>query len=78
MLFRCCGCVTKLCNLCVAGSLATKLKSFKFMGFRSDVWASLLRFGTKLGAILPLRMRHKTTQLVLGRLAGDKTEKSSL
>ena len=32
--------------------------------------------GTKLGAVLPLRMRHKAMQLVLGRLAGDKTEKS--
>ena len=32
-------------------------------------------FGTKLGAALPLRMRHKAMQLVLGRLAGHKTEK---
>ena len=32
--------------------------------------------GTKLGAALPLRMRHKAMQLVLGRLAGYKTEKS--
>ena len=32
--------------------------------------------GTKLGAALPLRVRHKAMQLVLGRLAGDKTEKS--
>ena len=32
--------------------------------------------GTKLGAVLPLRMRHKAMQVVLGRLAGDKTEKS--
>jgi membrane protein DedA with SNARE-associated domain len=31
--------------------------------------------GTKLGAVLPLRMRHKAMQLVLGRLAGYKTEK---
>ena len=31
--------------------------------------------GTKLGA-LPLRMRHKAMQLVLGRLAGHKTEMS--
>ena len=31
--------------------------------------------GTKLGAVLPLRMRHKVMQLVLGRLAGNKTEK---
>jgi len=36
----------------------------------------LLRFGTKLGAGLPLRKRHKAMQLVLGRLAGNKTEKS--
>jgi uncharacterized membrane protein AbrB (regulator of aidB expression) len=34
--------------------------------------------GTKLGAALPLRMRHKAMQLVLGRLAGHKTEKSIL
>ena len=32
--------------------------------------------GTKLGCVLPLRMRHKAMQLVLGRLAGHKTEKS--
>ena len=32
--------------------------------------------GTKLGAVLLLRMRHKAMQVVLGRLAGDKTEKS--
>ena len=31
--------------------------------------------GTKLGAVLPLRTRHKAMQLVLGRLAGHKTEK---
>ena len=31
---------------------------------------------TKLGGALPLRMRHKGMQLVLGRLAGNKTEKS--
>ena len=30
--------------------------------------------GTKLGAVLPLRMRHKAMQL--GRLAGHKIEKS--
>ena len=33
-----------------------------------------LVLGTKLGAVLPLRMRHKAMQLVLGRLAGYKTE----
>ena len=32
--------------------------------------------GTKLGAVLLLRMRHKALQLVLCRLAGHKTEKS--
>ena len=31
---------------------------------------------TKLGAVLPLRMRHKAMQLVLGRLAGNKSEMS--
>ena len=30
--------------------------------------------GTKLGGALPLRMRHKGMQLVLGRLAGHKTD----
>jgi len=35
-------------------------------------------FGRKLGAALPLRMRRKAMQLVLGRLAGHKTEKSIL
>ena len=34
--------------------------------------------GKKLGSVLPLQMRHKAMQLVLGRLAGHKTEKSSL
>ena len=32
--------------------------------------------GTKLDAVLPLRMRHKAMQLVRGRLAGNKSEKS--
>ena len=32
--------------------------------------------GTKLGAVLPLRTRHKDMQLVLCKLAGYKTEKS--
>ena len=32
--------------------------------------------GTKLGAVLLLRMRHKAMQLVPGRLAGHKTGKS--
>ena len=132
MLFCRCGCVTKLCTFCLAGSLATKLKNFNFIvewvsevtlgllllrfgheirccfavanasqshatralqarwlqnwkvsflksGFRSDVrpffGLLLLRFGTKLDAVLPLRMRHKAMQLVLGRLAGNKSEK---
>ena len=43
-----------------------------FLGFLCYV------LGTKLGAVLPLRMRHKVMQLVLGRLAGNKTEKSHL
>ena len=41
-----------------------------FLGFLCYV------LGTKLGAVLPLRMRHKAMQLVLGRLAGNKIEKS--
>ena len=41
-----------------------------FLGFFCYV------LGTKLGAVLPLRMRYKGMQLVLGRLAGHKTEKS--
>ena len=32
--------------------------------------------GTKLDAVLPLRMRHIAMQLVRGRLAGNKSEKS--
>ena len=32
--------------------------------------------GTKFGAVLPLRKRHKAMQLVLCRLAGYKTEKA--
>ena len=78
--FRCCGCVTKRCNLCLASSMATKLKSQVYSKV-SEVtlgpfWCSFARFlGTKLGAVLPLRMRHNVMQLVLGRLAGNKTEK---
>jgi hypothetical protein len=34
--------------------------------------------GTKLDAVSLLRMRHKAMQLVLGKLDGHKTEKSSL
>ena len=41
-----------------------------FLGFFCYV------LGTKLGAVLPLRMRYKGMQLVLGRLAGHKTKKS--
>ena len=41
-----------------------------FLGFLCYV------LGTKLGAVLPLRMRHTVMQLVLGGLAGNKTEKS--
>ena len=41
-----------------------------FLGFLCYV------LGTKLGAVLPLRMRHKVMQLVLGGLAGNKTKKS--
>ena len=81
MLFCRCGCVTKLCNLCLAGSLATKLKNFNFIVESvSEVTLGFFCYvlGTKLGAVLPLRMRHKATQLVLGMLAGDQTEKSSL
>ena len=77
MLFCRFGCVTKPRSLCLAGSLATKLKNFKFE------WVSEVAFGlfcyvlgTKLGAFLPFRMRHKAMQLVLGRLAGNKSEKS--
>ena len=33
--------------------------------------------GTKLDAVSLLRMRHKAMQLVLGKLDGHKTEKSS-
>ena len=81
MLFCRCGCVTKLCSLCLAGSLATKLKSQVYSRVSEVTLGPFLVFfcyvlGTKLGAVLPLRMRHKVMQLVLGRLAGNKTEKS--
>ena len=82
VLFCRCECVTKPCNLCFAGSLATKLKSLIFLSRVSEVTLGpfLVFFcydlGTKLGAVLPLRMRHKAMQLVLGRLAGNKSEKS--
>ena len=94
MLFCRCGCVTKLCSLCLAGSLETKLKSvnfikvsikvsilFQFYSRVSEVTLSLFLvsfgyvLGTKLDAVSLLRMRHKAMQLVLGRLAGYKTEK---
>ena len=41
-----------------------------FLGFLCYV------LGTKLDSVLPLRMRHKGMQLVLGRFAGHKTERS--
>ena len=41
-----------------------------FLGFFCYV------LGMKLGAVLPLRMRYKGMQLVLGGLVGHKTEKS--
>ena len=81
MLFCRCECVTKPCNLCFAGSLATKLTNFNFIvEWISEVTLGpfLVFFcydlGTKLGAVLPLRMRHKAMQLVLGRLAGNKVK----
>ena len=83
MLFCRCGCVTKPCSLCLAGSLATKLKSQVYSRVSEVTLGPFLVFfcyvlGTKLGAALPLRMRHKAMQLVLGRLAGHKTEMSIL
>ena len=76
-----CGCVTKPRSLCLAGSLATKLKSQVYSKVSEVTLSPFLVFfcyvlGTKLGAVLPLRMRHKAMQLVLGRLAGNKSEKS--
>ena len=83
MLFCRCGCVTKLCSLCLAGSLETKLKSVNFIqvsiqvyfnftilysGFRT-LGPFLVFFcyvlGTKVGAALPLPMRHKSRSLCL-------------
>ena len=73
-------------SLCLACSLATKRKS-QFCKFYSRVskvtlspFSGFLGYvlGTKLGCVLPLRMRHKAMQLLLGRLAGHKTEKSRL
>ena len=37
LLFCCCGCVTKLCSLCLAGSLAPKLKSQFYSRSESNV-----------------------------------------
>ena len=75
MLFCRCGCVTKPRSLCLAGSLATKLKSQVYSKVSEVTLGPFLVFfcyvlGTKLGAVLPLRMRHKAMQLVLCRLAG--------
>ena len=76
-----CGCVTKARSLCLAGSLATKLKSQVYSKVSEVTLGPFLVFfchdlGTKFGAVLLLRMRHKAMQLVLGRLAGNKSEKS--
>ena len=81
MLFCRFGCVTKPRSLCLAGSLATNLKSQVYSKVSEVTLGPFLVFfcyvlGTKLGAVLPLRMRHKAMQLVLGRLAGNKSEKS--
>ena len=91
MLFCRCGCVTKLCSLCLAASLETKVKSlnfikvsilFQFYSRVSEMTLGLFLLffayvlGTKLDAVSLLRMRHKTMQLVLGKLDGHKTEKS--
>ena len=81
MLFCRCGCVTKPRSLCLAGLLATKLKSQVYSKVSEVTLGPFLVFfcyvlGTKLGAVLPLRMRHKAMQRVLCRLAGYKTEKS--
>ena len=87
VVFCCCECVTKLCSLCLAGSLAARCgkhaKKLKRLSFISLSWVSegaldtFLRslcyvLGTKLGGILLLRMHHKAMQLVLGRPAGYK------
>ena len=50
VLFCRCGCVTKLCNLCLAGSLATKLKGLNFI----VEWVSDVTFG-----LLLLRFGHE-------------------
>ena len=81
MLFCRYGCVTKPRSLCLAGSLATKLKSQVYSEVSEVTLSPCLVFfcyvlGTKLGAVLPLRMRHKAMQLVLCKIAGHKTEKS--
>ena len=73
----------KAMQLVLASSMATKLKSQVHSKVSEATlgpfWGSFARFlGTKLGAVLPLRMRHKVMQLVLGMLAGHKTEKSIL
>ena len=70
-------------SLCLAGSLATKLKSQVYSKV-SEVTLGpflvfiLLRFGHEIKCFSLLRMRDKAMQLVLGKLDGHKTEKSSL
>ena len=74
--------ITKPCKFCFAGSLAKKLKSLIFFSRVSEVTLGpfLVVFcydlGAKLGAVLPLRMRHKAMQLLLGSFARKISEKS--
>ena len=58
VLFCRCGCVTKPCSLCLAGSLPTKLKSQVYSRVSEVTLGPFLVFfcyvlGTKLGAVLP-------------------------
>ena len=79
MLLCRCRCVTSHAACAWHARWATKRKSqfCKFYSRVSKVTLSLfgfpgLRLGTKLGCVLPLRMRHKAMQLLLGRPPGHK------
>ena len=62
MLFCRCGCVTKPCSLCLAGLLATKLKSQFYNRVSEVTLGSFFVFFCYVWG-------HKAMQLVLGRLA---------
>ena len=62
MLFCRCGCVTKLCSLCLAGSLETKLKSVNFIQVSIQFYNFILRFQDvrPFFGVLLLRFGHES------------------